>query len=103
MPKPELGGDHNLRAERRDRFADQLLVRERPVRLGRVEQGDAAVEGVADQPDRVRLLHDMAIRARQPYAAKAERGDLKAAAAEGAAFHWRTLLHVVRAGHAATR
>jgi DNA-binding transcriptional LysR family regulator len=39
----ELGGDDDLVAHRRQRFADQLLVREGAVGLGGVEEGDAAL------------------------------------------------------------
>ena len=49
----ELGGDHDLVAERRERLADQLLVGERAVDLGGVEEGDAALDGGADQRDRL--------------------------------------------------
>ena len=41
----ELGGDHDLLAHRSKRFAHELFVRERPVDLGRVEEGDAALDG----------------------------------------------------------
>ena len=37
--EPELGGDHHLVADRRQRLADELLVGERPVDLGRIEEG----------------------------------------------------------------
>ena len=52
----ELGGDHHLVAERRERFADQLLVRERAVDLGGVEERDAALDGRADQRDHLLLV-----------------------------------------------
>ena len=45
----ELGRDHDLVAERRQRLADQFLVRERAVGLGGVEEGDAALDRRADQ------------------------------------------------------
>jgi hypothetical protein len=37
--EPELDGDHHLVAYRRQRFAYQLLVDERPVALGGIEEG----------------------------------------------------------------
>ncbi len=49
----ELGGDHDLVAERRQRLADEFLVGERAVDLGGVEEGDAALDGRADQRDRL--------------------------------------------------
>ena len=47
----EFGGDHDLFPERRQRFADQLLVGERAIDFGGVEEGDAALDGGADQRD----------------------------------------------------
>ena len=49
----ELGGDHDLVAERRDAFAEDPLDLMRAVGLGRVEEGDATVEG---RPDDVEHL-----------------------------------------------
>ena len=43
--EPELGGDDHLVAERGEGLADQLLVRERAVDLGGVEERDAALDG----------------------------------------------------------
>ena len=43
--EPELGGDHHLLADRREGLAHQLLVRERTVDFGGVEEGDAEVDG----------------------------------------------------------
>ena len=37
----ELGGDHHLVADRLQRLADHLLVRERAIDLGGVEEGHA--------------------------------------------------------------
>ena len=52
-PEPELGRDHHLVANRSERFADELFVRERPVHLGGVEERDAAVDRRADDGDAV--------------------------------------------------
>ena len=78
----ELGGDHHLVAERRERLADQFLVGERAVDLGGVEEGDAALDGRADQRDHLALVRRRAVAEAQPHAAEAERRDLEAAAAE---------------------
>ena len=48
----EFRGDHDLVADGGERFAHQLLVRERTVDLGGVEEGDAALDGRADEGDR---------------------------------------------------
>jgi len=47
----ELGGNHHLVANRAERFANDLFVRERPVRFGRVEERDAAIDRGADDAD----------------------------------------------------
>ena len=49
--KPNFVAMTHLIAERRQRLADQLLVRERTVGLRGVEERDAALEGGADQRD----------------------------------------------------
>ena len=49
----ELGRDHHLIANGRERFADELLVGERTVRLGGVEERDAAVDGRSNDRDAV--------------------------------------------------
>ena len=47
----ELGGDDDLVADRLERLADELLVVERAVDLGGVEEGDAAVDRGAQERD----------------------------------------------------
>ena len=47
----ELGGEHDLVAAAGDGAADQLLVGERAVHVGGVEEGDAEVEGAVDGVD----------------------------------------------------
>ena len=45
----ELGRDHDLVAERRQRLAHDFLVLVRTIGLGGVEEGDAALDGRPDQ------------------------------------------------------
>ena len=52
----ELRGEHDLVAPVGDRAADQLLVRERPVHVGGVEEGDAELERAVDRRDRLVLV-----------------------------------------------
>ena len=49
----ELRRDDDLIANRPERFADELFVRERAVGFGRVEERDARVDGRADERDAV--------------------------------------------------
>jgi hypothetical protein len=51
--RTELGGDHHVFAERRQRLADDLLIGERAVDLGGVEERDAALDGGPDESDRI--------------------------------------------------
>ena len=47
----ELGAQDDLAADALQRLADDLLGKERAVGLGRVDQGDAAINGPANQRD----------------------------------------------------
>ena len=51
--KPELGGDDNLVAVRLEGLTDDVLVGERPVHLGGVEERDAELDGTSDDGDAV--------------------------------------------------
>ena len=57
----ELGGDHHLLTEGGEGFAHQLLVRERAVDLGGVEERDAALDGRPDQGDHLLLVRRRAV------------------------------------------
>ena len=76
----ELGCDHDLVAERRDAFAEDPLHLMRPVRLGRVEEGDATVEGRPDDVDHLGPAGDRRlIGAAHVLNAEADAGDLQRA------------------------
>jgi hypothetical protein len=49
----ELGRDHDPVAERGESFADDHLILIRAIGLGAIEEGDAALDGSADQFDRI--------------------------------------------------
>jgi hypothetical protein len=49
-PPTELRGDHDAPPEWLERLSPQLLVRERAVDLGGIEEGDAAFDRCADRP-----------------------------------------------------
>ena len=69
----ELGGDHDLSAERRECLAEELLVPERAVRLRGVEECDAALDGGADERDRLLPVGGRTVSEAQPHAAEAKR------------------------------
>ncbi len=70
-PHAELGRDHVLVAAAGDRPADQLLVAERPVHLGGVEEVDPQLERALDRRLRFGLV-GLAVEGRHPHAAEAE-------------------------------
>ena len=72
----ELGGQHDLVAPAGDRLAHQLLVGERPVHVGGVEEGHAEVQGAVDRGDRLRLVA-RAVELGHAHAAEAECGHLE--------------------------
>ena len=71
--EPELGRDHHLIAHRGQRFADELFVRERPVRFGGIEERDAAVDGRTDQCDALLPVGRRAVAEADAHAAEPER------------------------------
>ena len=54
----ELGGEDDIVAASLDGAPDQPFVLERPVDLGRVEEGDAELDRPVDGCDRLRLIGD---------------------------------------------
>src|SRR5271166_457294 len=83
----EFGGDHHLTTEGLERLADNLLVSKWAVYLGRIKEGDAALNCRADQGDAVVLAQRMAVAEVEPHAAEADSRDLETA------FSKSTLLH----------
>ena len=83
----ELRGDDDLAVERRERFADQFLVDERAIRLGGVEERDAAFHGGTDQRNPGLLVDGRSIAEAQAHAPESERGNLQATAAKPACLH----------------
>ena len=75
----ELGGDHDLPVVRRKRLPDQLLVDIRAVDLSGVEEGDAAIDGSADQRDHVLPIGPVAIATGHAHAAQPDSGDFRPA------------------------
>ena len=73
----ELGGNHNLVADRGKRLAEKNLIREGSIGLRRVKQGDALVVGETDQLDHLRLVGGRAIKRTHAHAAEAEGGDFE--------------------------
>jgi hypothetical protein len=71
----ELGGDDDLVADGLESFTDQFLVDERSVHLGRVEEGDTAVDGRPDQGDVGVAIGAGAVALAHAHGPEAEGGD----------------------------
>jgi hypothetical protein len=71
----ELRCDHDLVADRREGFADELFIRERPVGLGRVEERDPALEGRADERDHLLPVCSRAVTEAHAHAAEPDGRD----------------------------
>ena len=97
--EPELGGDHHLVAERGEGLADELLVRERAVDLGGVEERDAAFDGRPEQRDHLLLVHGRAVGEAHPHAAEADGRDFQVAVPEFALLH----VFLLRSGYSDLR
>ncbi len=83
---PELRGEEHLVAPALQGAADELLVRERAVHVGRVPEGDAELDGAVERPERLGLVA-AAVEVRHAHAAEAEGGDGGALGPEGARVH----------------
>jgi hypothetical protein len=76
----ELGGDHDLVAERLQAFADQLLVRIGAVDLGGVEEGHAQLDRAGQHLEGVGLVQRRAVDLAHPHAAQTDGRDFQAVA-----------------------
>ena len=78
----ELGGNHDLVAHGGQRLAHQFLVHERPVDLGRVEEGDPLLDRRPDQRHHLVVVACRSQAVAHAHAAQADGRDLQTAAAE---------------------
>jgi hypothetical protein len=83
----ELRGDDDLLAEGRERLTEQLLVRERAVGLGRVEERDAALDGSADNGNGILPVGGGAVGRAQAHRSITERRDFEVARPQRARLH----------------
>ena len=86
--EPELGGNHHLLAERRERFAHQFLVDERTIDFSRIEQGDAAFDRRPDQRDHRLLVGSRTVAIAHAHAAEAESRNFQITFSKFACFHF---------------
>src|ERR1700722_15212951 len=66
----ELGRDHDLVSERGKGLADNFLILVGSVCLGGIEEGDAMVDGSADQLDRILCVGCGTISGAKPHASE---------------------------------
>jgi hypothetical protein len=86
----ELGRNHRAVALAAQRLPEQLLVDERPIHVGRVEEVDAELERTMDGRDRLGVVA-RTVELGHAHAAEPDRRYLKALPAELAFFHALTL------------
>ena len=67
----EFRGDDDAIANRRERLADEIFVRERPVGFGRVEERDAGIDSGADDRDAVLATRRLPVAEADPHASEA--------------------------------
>src|SRR3989442_39796 len=75
---PELGGDHHLSAQWRQRLAHELFVGVGTVNFGRIEECHAAFDGCADERDHRLLVRWETVALAHPHAAEPERRNFQA-------------------------
>src|SRR5580704_8349616 len=85
----ELGGDHDLVAERSEAFADEFFVDERSIDLSGVEESDAAVDASMKKLDHLLLVFRRTKTKAHAHAAEADFRNLKTAFAQFAFLHSR--------------
>jgi hypothetical protein len=74
----ELGGQHHLAAMPLDGAADELLVGERPVRLGGVDEGDPELQRPTEGADGLGVVGPRAgVGGGHPHGAQADAGDIQ--------------------------
>ena len=73
-----------------DRPADEVLVRERPVHVRGVEEGDPELERAVDRRDRLAFIGG-AVELGHPHAAQSERGHVEPLRAQPARLHGLTI------------
>src|SRR2546421_679162 len=84
---PELGGDHHFPAEGSKGFADELFVREWPVDLGGVEEGDADVDRFPEESDHLLVVSSGTVAVTHPHAPESESRDFEPARPQFALLH----------------
>jgi hypothetical protein len=92
----ELGRDHDLLADRRKGFTHELFVRKRPVRLSRVEEGNAALDGRPNEGDHLLLVGSWAIPKAHAHAAEPDGRDFQVAVSKRALLHGRSSQNSIR-------
>ncbi len=83
----KLCGDYHLPFVRRERFADEFLIGEGAVDLGRIKKGDAALHRSVKKGDHLLLVANGFVAKTHPHAAKPHSRNLEAAFSERACWH----------------
>ena len=91
-PESELGRNHDSFAERRQRLADELFVRERTVGFSGIEQRHAALDRGVHESDGLLPAAGGTVDPGQAHAAVPDRRDLQPAGAKRALLHGALVL-----------
>jgi hypothetical protein len=94
--EPELGGDDHLVPDRRQRSADEFLIDEGAIDLGRIEEIDAHVHCRAKQRRHLLRILGRAIGKTHPHAAEPEGRDFQVAVSEFSFLHLFFSLELIR-------
>jgi hypothetical protein len=94
--EPKLGGDHHLLADGRERLAHQLLVRERTVDFGGVEEGNPEVDGGPNDGDHLLHIAGRSVAEAHTHAAEPESRDLQAAVSKSSFLHLVSFSRITR-------
>src|SRR5580693_22932 len=85
--EPKLGRDHDLFANRRERFTDQFFTGERTINLCSIKKCDSTLDRRANQRHTLFLFYRDTIAEAQTHAAQSEGRNLKIAMSKCAPLH----------------
>ena len=71
-----------MEANGRERFTHEVLVRERPIRLGRIEERDAVIDGCTNDRHAFVAGRGLSVTSANAHAAEAQRRHLQAISAK---------------------
>ncbi len=83
----ELGGDHDLIADRSQRLTDQFFIDERPIDFSRVKKGDTPVDRGMKESDHLLPVGQWIFVVAHPHATQTQRRDFQTTIAKDSFLH----------------